>query len=84
MIFHLKSCLGTYPIAGQSAPVTITALYSAHGDEGAKFFWLSVTLLPTAYTLSCEKEGYEGHWEKTSATFNLMIAVVGTTLKQKN
>lgn len=71
-----------YPIAGQSIPVTITALYRAYGDEDAGFFRFSVTRLPTAFTSSCEKDGYEGHWEKTSATFNLMTAVLSlTTLK---
>lgn len=41
----------------------------------------SVALLLTAFTLSCGKDGYEGHLEKTSATFNLMTAALETTLK---
>lgn len=69
-----------YPTAGQSISVTITALHRVYGHEDAGFFWFAVTLLPTAFTLSCEKDGYEGHWEKTSATFDLMTAVLGTTL----
>lgn len=82
--FHLQIYLVIYPIAGQSIPVTIRALYSARGDKSAGFFWFSVTLLPIAFTLRCRKDSYASNWEKMSATFNFTTAVMGTTLKQMN